>query len=49
MIQWLIIGALYAAAFGLFSLLGGVHSAGHAIGSWGVAAATRGEPAPASS
>jgi hypothetical protein len=49
MIQWLITGALYAAAFGLFSLLGGLHSAGDAIRRWGEAAATRRESAAASS
>ena len=49
MIQWLVVGALYVAALGLFGLLGGLHAAGDAIRTWGEAAATRHEPVPASS
>jgi hypothetical protein len=41
MLQWLIIGLLYALGFGFFGLIGGLGSAGEAFRSWGESAAAR--------
>jgi hypothetical protein len=41
MVQWMIIALLYAFGMGIFSLLGGLSSAGEAFRRWGESAAAK--------
>ena len=46
MLSWIWIPALYVLAFGLFTWLGGIASAGDAISRWGRETAERRHTAP---